>query len=206
MNTDDDGPVLAVHRRAMVLIDEIEQIISGLGLTPSRQAAYQRSIIRWTQWVIAWPHHWHGNPAAQYKTVNDGDALDMLDLLAQHLEGIVPTINEPERLIYTEIINELIAAIAEDDSLPTDMRQHLYTLISHARHCLEDYEIMGDFALKAAVDRLAAAAAQAANKSSNPSVWAGFRDKLFWPLTVNVLAAAPTTYLAIDAATRTAGG
>ncbi|ALE91835.1 hypothetical protein AOC05_05025 [Arthrobacter alpinus] len=195
-----------IHRQAMVLISEIEQVVGGMDLTPAREESYARGITKWTKWVLAFPHNWLAAQNEGYETVKDSDALDMLDLLAQHLDFMMPQVTEIERASYLETIELLLAAITADDTLPREMKQHLYMLIAHARQCIEEHELMGDFALKSAVERLAAAAAQAAEKTQNPKAWEVFKNRFVWPVTTNILGAVPTTMLAIEAAKSATGG
>lgn len=197
---------IRAHRQAMVLISEIEQVVAGMDLSPARRDTYARGIMKWTKWVLAYPHNWQGPQIAGYETINDQDALDMLDLLAQHMEFMMPAVTEVERASYAETIDLLVKAITADQTLPREMKQHLYMLIAHARQCIEEHELLGDFALKSAVERLAAAAAQAAEKTNNPKAWQAFRSKFVWPVTTNILGAVPTTFLAIEAARQSTGG
>lgn len=179
------------HRRAVVLIDEIEQILAGMTLTESRRDSMQRNLAKWTKWVFAYPHNWQQAPNSGYPNLWDQDALDALDLVAQLLESQVPEVNEARRTSYLENITEIIVALGSDDSLPSDLKKHVYTIAAHLRHCIEDYEITGDFALQAAAERLAAAVQSAMSVSKNPEPWQKFKDKFVYPTIAGIVASGP---------------
>lgn len=187
------------HRRAIGLINEIEQIVGGMDLNEQRQQSIQRNLARWTKWVFAYPHEWLSKPNPAYLNLQDQDALDALDFVAQLLENQVSEITDTQRDSYLETINQIITALGADDSLPSDLKKHVYTIAAHARQCIEEYELTGDFALQAAVERLAAAVQTAISISSDPSAWEKFKDKFFYPTLAGIVASGPQ--LAIAAST-----
>jgi hypothetical protein len=195
----DEEALMHRHRRAIVLIDEIDQIISGMDLPGSRRESIQRNLAKWTKWVFAYPHHWLSTPDSNYTNLQDQDTLDALDLVAHLLESQVPTVDLPLRTSYLETINEVISALGSDDSLPSELRKHIYIIAAHARHCIEDYEMTGDFALQAAVERLAAAVQTAMTVSTKDGAWSKFRDKFVYPTVAGLVASGPQLAIAATA-------
>lgn len=195
-----DEALMQQHRRAIVLIEEIDQIITGMDLPGSRRASIQRNLAKWTKWVFAYPHHWLNVPDTNYPNLRDQDTLDALDLVAHLLESQVPTVGQHLRASYLETINEVLAALGVDDTLPTELRKHIYIIAAHARHCIEDYEMTGDFALQSAVERLAAAVQMATTVSTKEGAWAKFRDKFFYPTVAGLVASGPQIALTVASA------
>ncbi|BCW75440.1 hypothetical protein NicSoilB11_17650 [Arthrobacter sp. NicSoilB11] len=186
------------HRQAIVLIEEIDQIVIGMSLPESRRDSIQRNLAKWTKWVFAYPHHWLSAPDKGYPNLHDQDTLDALDLVAHLLESQVAKVDERQRSSYLDTINEIITALGADDTLPPELRNHIYMLASHARQCIEEYEIKGDFALQAAVERLAASVQTAMTVSKNGGAWSKFKDKFAYPTVAGLVASVPQ--LAIAAA------
>lgn len=179
------------HRRAVVLIDQIDQILAGMTLTESRRDSIQRNLAKWTKWVFAYPHNWLQAPDKGYPNLWDQDALDALDLVAQLLENQVPVVDEARRVSYLENITEIIVALGSDDSIPSELKKHVYTIAAHARQCIEEYEMTGDFALQAAAERLAAAVQSAMSVSKKPEAWQKFKDKFVYPTVAGIVASGP---------------
>lgn len=193
-----EDTTMKMHRRAMILIHEIEQILNGMQPTPARAQSNERNIAKWTKWVMAYPHDWLQQPRTDYANLNDIDALDALDMIAQLLESHVPTIGIEQRESYSESIIQILQALSEDDSLPKDLKQHVYMLVSNARRCIEEYDLVGDFALQAAMERLASAVATAAHQSNKPAAWQAFKDKFFWPVAGSLVVGVPQIAIAMQ--------
>jgi hypothetical protein len=191
--------LMQTHRRAILLIGEIDQIVSGMDLTASRRDSIQRNLAKWTKWVFAYPHNWLGGPDQAYPNLQDRETLDALDLVAHLLDGHVAKIDEKKRASYLENIEEIIAALKADATLPAELRNHIYTIAAHARQCVEEYEITGDFAVQAAVERLAAAVQTAIVVSQDSGAWAKFKDKFVYPTVASLVASGPQLALAASA-------
>lgn len=179
------------HRQAIVLIEEIEQILAGMTLTERRRSSIERNLERWTRWVFAYPHNWTATPLQSNASLADQNALDALDLVAELLDSHVPKIDEARRNTYLESINEILVALASDESLPAELKQHIYTVAAHTRQCIEEYEMNGDFALQASVERLAASIQTAISVTKDPGVWQNFRDKFVYPTIAGIVASGP---------------
>lgn len=185
------------HRQAIALINEIDQILTSIERPPQRKAAHDRTLGRLTKWVMAYPHDWLGIPKDGYPNLDDQATLDYLDSIAALLEKYVRTFSDGERQEMMDVVNSVVESLKEDDSLPQDLRQHLHLLISEVRRCTDEYEITGDFALQAAMERLSTAVSSAQKLSKNPSKWSNFRDAYIWPSAVGISVA--SVQLAITA-------
>jgi hypothetical protein len=195
----EEESLMQTHRRAILLIGEIDQIISGMDLTASRRDSIQRNLAKWTKWVFAYPHNWQAGPHHAYPNLQDRETLDALDLVAHLLDGHVARIDERKRASYLESIEEIIAALKADATLPTELRNHIYTIAAHARQCVEEYEITGDFAVQAAVERLASAVQTAIVVSKDSGAWVKFKDKFVYPAVASLVASGPQLALAASA-------
>lgn len=187
------------HRQAIALINEIDQILTSIERPDHRKAAHERTLGRLTKWVMAYPHDWLLAPKDGYPNLDDQGTLDYLDSIATLLENYVRTFSDAERDGFADILNGVVKSLAEDDSLPVDLRRHLHLLISEARRCVEEYEIVGDFALQAAMERLSAAVSTATKVTKHPGKWSSFMDKYVWPSAVGITVG--SAQLAITAGT-----
>lgn len=197
---------LKKHRQAMVLISEIDQVIDGFESLGRNVDSYKRNIDRWTKWVLAYPHDWLKGPKPGYPNLADQDALDILAGLSAWLDDVTPPMSAADLKQTSEVLDSIAEELAQDQSLPPELRRHLHMLLSHARHCAEEHELFGDFTLKAAVDRLLVAVGRAASVSSEPSRWTAVWNSYFAPVAVGLSLAAPQYIPAIAAATSAAGG
>lgn len=183
------------HRQAIALINDIDQILASIERPPQRKAAHDRTLGRLTKWVMAYPHDWLNAPRDDYDNLDNQDTLDYLDSIAALLDNYVRAYSQDERQRFGDVINGVAQSLIDDDSLPEELRRHLFLLIAEARRCVEEYEVTGDFALQSAMDRLSAAVATATRCTKQPSKWANFRDNFIWPSAVGIAVGLPQLML-----------
>lgn len=177
------------HRQAIALINEIDQILASIERPTQRKAAHDRTLGRLTKWVMAYPHDWLAVPKDAHSNLDDQGTLDYLDSIAALLDNYVRRFSDDERNGFTDVLNCVVQSLGEDDTLPGDLRRHLYLLIAEARRCIDEYQISGDFALQAAMERLSAAVAAAMKSTKNPGKWSNFKDNYIWPSAVGITVA-----------------
>lgn len=195
--------MLAVHRLAMAHVSAIEELLAGLSASGRRVQQYQRALVRWQQWVMvygqSWIHQINGN-------VFDNEAdLDLLAALADTLELVVPTLGEGERQSLREATEVVRALLEEDTELPTDLRRHIFGLLSHAKTCLDEYETFGDFELRSAMERLLVSVNMASNVSKNTK-WHAAKEKFWFPTISGLVIGAPANATAMITALNSASG
>ena len=177
------------HVRAVGYLHEIAQILDTLEHSGRSVGAFRRRYDSWVHAVFAYPKGWD----AAYPPFDHGD-MDVLETLADTLDHVL-TKADPEKVAR---IPELLGQIIEwlpGSGLPDDLKAHVYTVVSHCRQCVEEYDILGDFALQAAVDRLItvvnraaeASASQSAGKEE-PGWWTNFKSSFVYPFAVGVSA------------------
>lgn len=187
------------HRQAIALINEIDQILGSIERPQQRQDAHNRVLGRLTKWVMAYPHNWLDVPRKESPNLNDQDTLDYLDSIAALLDNYVPTYDAAERDRFSRILDKVVDALIEDDTLPDELRRHMHLLIAEARRCIEEYEITGDFKLQSAMERLSATVSTATKCTKKPSKWSAFRDNFVWPSAVGLAVASPQLMLTMGA-------
>ncbi|MDV2474201.1 hypothetical protein F8M49_29910 [Rhodococcus zopfii] len=99
----------------------------------------------------------------------------MLRALAGVMAAPGAQISEEDRAELGEAIDDLLAELRQDESLPPEMRAYLLNIATHARTAIDEFEVLGSFNLRGAVDRLVAATAYAAASEA-----ASGSDRLKW--------------------------
>lgn len=94
-------------------------------------------------------------------------------------------------------LGKLKKLLAEDGSLPPELRLHIASLILHVEDTMHRWEFVGDFAVEDAIERLFGALRTAEAASSDPTAWQKFWTDWGQPIAVAALGGAPQTVLAI---------
>lgn len=184
----------SVHRRAMAHIAAIEELLAGLEASGRRVQQYQRALNRWQQWVMVYGQSWI-HPISSNVFDNEAD-LDLLAALADTLELVVPAVAAEERQSLREATEVVQALLEEDTDLPSDLRRHIFGLLSHARTCLDEYETFGDFELRSAMERLLVSVTLAGNVSQNTK-WQAAKEKFWFPTISGLIIGAPANAAAM---------
>ncbi|MBW0294022.1 hypothetical protein ATN37_25510 [Rhodococcus sp. MH15] len=124
--------------------------------------------------VLSYPDGWTNRAS----TFDQGD-LDTLEALIEVIGSLVPVASQQERSSISDLVTEILEALHEDIQMPNELKAHLFAVAEHCRRCIDEYEILGDFALRQAVDRLYAELARAEASGSTDATW---RDRFsrFW--------------------------
>lgn len=182
----------AEHRLAMRHLSNLEEIIGTMKAGGEDVEHLERALQKWTMWILAYPHDWEQKPKEKSSSITDRGPLDVLKQFGRELARFQPRYGEVTRQHYSEAITAAEEALAEDGSLPPQMRQYLRDVLTHARTVLSDYAIRGDFDLQVALERLMLAVQLARETSQEPKRWESVKEKLVWP-TISGLAVAAAT-------------
>jgi hypothetical protein len=181
-----------VHRRAMAHISAIEELLAGLEASGRRVYQYQRALVRWQQWVMVYGQSWiHSITSSVFDNQAD---LDLLAALADTLDTVVPSANDADRQSLREATEMVRELLEEDTELPTELRRHLFGLLAHTKTCLDEYETLGDFELRSAMERLFVSVNLAGRASGN-SKWQEAKDKFWFPALSGLAINAPSTIM-----------
>ena len=180
-----EDDVLKAHRRAMGLIGQIEEVLDGLASAGRRVTQYQQQIPKWHRMVLAYPEGWGVQQPAY-----DGTAMALLETLSDVFDGVLPVTTEAQRQGVEELCGRVLKLLAEDDSLPADLKRHLTAVVNHCRACVAEFSVVGDFDLRVAVDRLVVAVTAATRAStSKQSEWAETLKGWAYPFSIALSAA-----------------
>ncbi len=180
-----EDDALKAHRRAMGLIGQIEEVLDGLASAGRRVTQYQQQIPKWHRMVLAYPEGWGVQQPAY-----DGTAMALLETLSDVFDGVLPVTTEAQRQGVEELCGRVLKLLAEDDSLPADLKRHLTAVVNHCRACVAEFSVVGDFDLRVAVDRLVVAVNAAMRASSSKqSEWAEMFKGWAYPFSIALSAA-----------------
>lgn len=191
---------LKKHRFAILLINEIERLLHSTQRRERTIEADNKYLTKLTKIVFAYPHNWQGRSLDLSPKLNDPDDLEYLSSIAERIEDLVPKTSQEERQSIAGYLTELTSLIVEDQTLPAQLRQHMRRLIVEAETCLAEFEIIGDFALQASLDRLATAVLKASKISKSPKPWEEFMARLIYPAAASAIGSAPGVVIGAIAA------
>lgn len=180
------------HELAVRHLREIDELLRLLESQGRNMRVYREAFPTWYRMVFAFPRGWSGSGTAAM----DSKSLDTLEMLAERLEGVVPTVDADGLDRINRYIESVSAVLAEDTSLPAALRAHVNDVIAHVRWCVDNYATVGDFSLQDALERLAGAVVRGAANSTNKSKWKNVVNNIVWPFAVNMMAAIPAAELA----------
>ncbi|MFF0527792.1 hypothetical protein ACFYT3_05325 [Nocardia amikacinitolerans] len=180
------------HRLAIKHVEAIEQLLNEMSERGRNVAVYQGAWPIWCAAVFAYPQGWSNAGTAAL----DGARLDLLEVLAERLDDFVPAVNSDGLEQLRGYTHEVRETLDGDDSLPDELRAHMRRVIEHLEWCVEHYAQAGDFELREATDRLAAAVIRAGASTRHQDRWKKAMNDFVWPFTVNVVASIPGTALA----------
>lgn len=195
--SDDDRVSLLDAARWLIRID---QLITDLDETGGTGAIFRKYYPIWVNSVFAIGRDWTGNITASPTDVCPDSAMDMLASFAALIDQTNRGLTSDAHVFLTELVTEIKLLIDEDDTLSTQLRDHLHRVVDHLDACLANPGAFDprDFAI--AVDDVITAvkAAAAETKSSeHTSRWESIRDKFIWPTASAFVASAPSLTLQI---------
>ena len=184
-NTGDKPETWLRHRVAVRHIDALDQILTEMEAQGKQGlGVYRGQLPTWTAIVFAHPYGW-GQPNSGRI---DPTTLQHLETLAGRLEDYLPAADDAGRDRTRGLVDAVLAAISDDNSLPTELRIHLAQMADQLGWCLDRYEITGDFELKNAIDRLLITVGVTAQTSNNASLWTKIANEFVSPFIVGTAA------------------
>lgn len=184
-----------LHRLAVRHLDAIDQLLDEMAAAGSDVSVYRKYFPEWCSAVFAFPKGWDAAPWADIT----GAKLEHLQNLAEMLRYYVPAV-EPDGLAKLRTYaDDIRAALRADTSIPEPLRIHAHEVIQHLLWCVDQYDLVGDFILADAVERLAAMIVHVGANSSEETrntVWSWFANNIVWPFGVSMMAAIPSQALA----------
>lgn len=171
-------------------MNELDDLITELDANEGAGSVARRRYNNWVKMALAYPHGW--NSASP--VFDEGD-LDVLESLAFSIRPMIVEVSQPMRENLASLLTEILTDLGQDEHLPADLKNHIFTVVSHCRNCIDEYDILGAVAYKRAVDLLFADLVRAAYYEENGNKW---RDKMrvFWHGFVQPLAVNASTYAA----------
>lgn len=160
--------------QAVGYLAEIDELLSAMEAAGRNTGLYRRRYGNWVRMVLSYPTGWESRAPAF-----DAGDLDTLEALIDVLGGFVPVASAEERSSISDLVTEILGALREDTQIPSELKAHLFAVAEHCRRCIDEYEVLGDFALRQALDRLFAELARAEASGATDSTW---RDRFsrFW--------------------------
>ncbi|MDN3443392.1 hypothetical protein [Microbacterium sp. APC 3901] len=157
--------------------------------------AFEEAIPAWTSSIITYMVEGQIRKPGGMPTSGD---LGVLRWAASLLDADTPSLSESQRGDIREMVNAARGVLRDDGTLPESLRLHIMTLLLHVESVLDNFEVMGDFALEDAVERLLGAMRFAENVStSEPNAWQKFYRDWVQPVATAILGGSPNTALAL---------
>lgn len=186
-----NGQNWEAHELAVRHLREIDELLRLLESQGRNMRVAREALPTWYQIVFAYPNGW----SSQGTAVMDPQSLNTLEMLAERLEDVVPTLDPDGLDRINRYVESVSAVLAEDTSLPAALRAHVADVIAHVRWCVDNYAVVGDFSLQDALERLAGAVVRGAANSTDKSKWKNVVNNVVWPFAVNMMAAIPAAEL-----------
>lgn len=203
---EDEGVAYKEHEAAIRAIADISRALDGLEKSGYRVGHFRRSMKLFIAALLNLPHDWH-MPGVQLNTLND-HLIDMLEALEGFLDSNMPRLGDVGEARVSELLDEVIAALDEDDELSQILREHLIRTVQVIRDCIEEYGVSGETDLKQALYDLwiALYAAAGATTGTNQTRWQNFATKIGYPTAASILGSIPSLGVSILQLTQGASG
>ncbi|MBM7415254.1 MULTISPECIES: hypothetical protein [Nocardiaceae] len=177
------SPAWSDVRRAMGYVDAISEALAGQQAQQARVTPYVEAVPRWTAAIVGYPHGWNQDSASGIPTQD----LALLDTLAGIMDTWIARTTDEQRDDIRQFSDRIAELVKADDSLSEEIRLYLANLVLHLRDCLDRFDIVGDFDLRIAVDRLMMAVGVASvHSTSEKSRWKDVAEQFVYPFTVSV--------------------
>ncbi|WP_292815654.1 hypothetical protein [Microbacterium sp.] len=175
------------HRLAVRHLDAIEELLAQLKASGRRTAVYERYFPEWVRIVFHYPRSWQQQGSASI----DQTARDHLATLGDMLVGMLPVADQTQFDAVTAFLDDVVAELADDKSLPDDARRYAEATIAAVRDALGNYAAVGDVLLEDVLTRFSGALLRVAARSNNRDRWVKISERFVWPFVVNQLPALP---------------
>ncbi|MDQ0103689.1 hypothetical protein J2T10_003354 [Paenarthrobacter nicotinovorans] len=201
-NAGANGNAYVEHETAIRAIADISRALDVLEAEGHRVAHYKRSMKLFIDALLNVPHAWT-QAGVQTQTLTP-HMFDMLEALEGFLDSNTPMLTDHARANIDELLDEVMAALDEDDELPTLLREHLTRVVHTLRTCLEEFAATGRADLKTGLYDLWVSlyAASGATTGENQSKWKNFAEKMGYPTASSLLGSLPGVAVSVLQLTR----
>jgi hypothetical protein len=179
------------HEVAIRALGEISKALDTLEADGHKVAHYRRSMRLFITALLHYPHGWmEKGTLAQTLSPH---MFDMLEALEGFLDSNMPRLNGSARASIEGLLDEITAALEEDEELTQILREHIARVVQTLRACLEDFESTGKADLKTGLYDLwiSLYAASGATTGDNQSRWKNFAEKMGYPTASSLLGSLP---------------
>ena len=186
-----------IHVRAVQLLHEISYAFNEIEANGTAMDTFRSASIKWTHFVLAFPHGWNASEGATAALVAEG-RFDMLEALAVVLNASPARVNAEQAVHFGTYLDAIIELLTIDVGIDDALRAYIVKLISQVRRALDEYKGTGKFDAEEALTHLWVAfmAAEARSKT-HKAAWKKFGLELRTPVTVGVLVGIPTLALEV---------
>jgi hypothetical protein len=188
------GDSWAAQRRAVAHLEDIEGLLAEMSMAGTKVDIFSRYFLAWTDAVFAYPTGWTKPGSGEISTV----ALEHLENLGEFMRNFVPVLEPDGVAKLNEYLTLVSQTLDEDTTLDPLLRQHAKLVVYHLAECLLHYEVVGDFQVQEAVDRLGATLVRVAANSSEENrttLWRPVMTNFVYPFVVNTISAIPGAVL-----------
>lgn len=190
---------LVQHFQAARLVEEIEELLDVLDSLGKNTSVYREYLPAWKKTIFNYPSSWTAGHTGKI----DKTQRQFLVTLIDQIDGVVPK-PEPARVeLLHGYLNQVLEDLAEDESLPKAVRDSAIAVTNNLLGCIDDLNVLGDFAFSQAYERLLGCLASVALQSERKTMWKAVLDGLIYPYAVNnlpELEAGASTFASITSA------
>lgn len=186
-DTRKDDNVLSEHRRCISYLSQIEEVLTTMDESGARVAPYRRMFPNWVAHVFRFPGNW-GSPDADHRR---NHMMDVLEALIDPMNGVVPRLDQSRFDELKTYLDTVEKQLMEDDSLTRVVRDSALAVVRNLRTMIDDYVVVGDFALERGLQSLLGRLAYIMVSSKQGQRWKSVIDKFFIPYLVNQVPAIP---------------
>lgn len=175
-----DSKDLALHRRAIHNLNDINQLLRHMESLGKRVGVYKRTFPKWVQIVFRYPGGWQGTGTGKIDQID----LDHLENLIDALDPFVPKLETERFEDIDKYLSDVQSLLDEDDSLDTLTRESAREAVSNVREALADFEKHGDFRTEKLFQLLLGQLAYVTLRSSKRGKWKKVLDDFVVPYSV----------------------
>lgn len=172
---------LATHRRAVQLLDDVEDIVIRLADDTPAASVYQKHFPTWAAFIYNYPYNWQSK-----NTINE-NSLDQLYTLSIIADRYTPNIDTDTFDQFRNYLDKVEAKLAKEPELPATTRKTTHLLIDHIRDVLDHYDQWGPTQLDKAWKQFTGQLVVVANTSADQATWKTLLNQLVIPYAVNQL-------------------
>lgn len=176
-----DDPSLAVHRRAVKYLDEIELSLDLLEAKDVYTAVYRKYFPRWVEIVFNYGQSWTSSTAGIEEVARD----HLINFASQTRDLAIP-IDSSKLKLQEAYLEAVEFALKSDSTLPPFVKVQVQHVVDNLREAIQQIDTIGDFEFQQLIDRLFAVLSSVEMRSDDPSVWDGWKDHFVWPFAYDV--------------------